>query len=80
MSSLFRLGLVELPLHVVVDLVNLLQVLKEAFGNLQQHIENEAGALLGLGKPHQSVQKLLHSLQFQAEPKKQGNSFLSRIN
>ena len=55
---LVPLGLVELALHEVVDFVDLFQVLEEALGYLEEHIEDEAGALLGLGVAHQAVLKV----------------------
>ena len=57
---LIALGFIELALHVIVDLVDLLQILQVALGHLQKHVEDKAGALLGLGAPHQAV---LHVLQ-----------------
>ena len=55
---LVPLGFIELPLHVVINLVNLLQVLKEALSHPQQQIEDKAGFLLGLGVFHQPVLKV----------------------
>ena len=44
---LVPLGLIELALHIVIDLIDLLEVLEEPLRHLQQQVEDEAGLFLG---------------------------------
>ena len=57
---LVALGLVQLPLHVVVGLVDLLQILQVALGHQQQDVEDKPGALLGAHVLDQAVLQVPH--------------------